>query len=122
MSGYKKKRSGGILETSMLIHYLTKFFEFVYRTFLAGILGWLFTSYEIFADAFSSSVLVRKIKALSNYRIFHLARRIKRYVALTYERSFFLSHIRDLSMRFLTAKLNMFGLFFFLPGSSGAQL
>lgn len=117
MSGYKKKRSGGILETSMLVHYLTKFFEFVYRTFLAGILGWLFTSYEIFADAFSSSVLVRKIKALSNYRIFHLARRIKRYVALTYERSFFLSHIRDLSMRFLTAKLNMFGLFFFLYGA-----
>ena len=116
MSGYKKKRSGGVFETSLLVHYVTRFSGFVYRTFLAGIFGWIFTSYEIFADAFASSVLVRKIKTVSNYRIFHLARRIKRYVALTYERSFFLSQIRELSTRFLTAKLNTFGLFFFLYG------
>ena len=116
MSGFKKKRSGGVFETSFLVYYVTKFSGFVYRTFLAGILGFLFTSYEVFADAFSSSVLVRKIKAVSNYKIFHLARRIKRYVALTYERSFFLTQIRGLSTRFLTAKLNTFGLFFFLYG------
>ena len=117
MSGYKKKRSGGVFETSLLIQYLTRFSGFVYRTFLSGILGWLFTSYEVFADAFASSVLVRKIKAVSNYRIFHLARRIKRYVALTYERSFFLTQIRGMSTRFLTAKLNTFGLFFFFYGA-----
>ena len=53
---------------------------------------------------------------VSNYRIFHLARRVKRYTALTYERSFFLNQIRGMSTRLLTARLNTFGLFFFSYG------
>ena len=116
MSVPKKKRSQGIFKNSVLISYLTRFSSFVYRTLLAGFFGWIFTSYEALSEGFLSSVFVRKIKAASNYRIFHLARRIKRYTALTYERSFFLNQVRGLAERLLTARLNTFGLFFFSYG------
>ena len=116
MSGHKKKQSRGIFETSVLIYYLTKFSGFVYRTFLTGIFGWLFTSYEALSDGVSSSLLGCKVKALSNYKFFHLIRRVKRYTALIYERSFLLNHLRNMSTRLLTAKLNTFGLFFFSYG------
>ena len=116
MSAPKKKRSGSIFETSVLICYLTRFSTFIYRTFLAGFFGWIFTSYEALSDAFLSSAFIRRVKTVSNYRIFHFARRIKRYTALTYERSFFLSQVRGMSTRLLTAKLNTFGLFFFSYG------
>jgi O-antigen ligase len=116
LSVHKKKTSKAIFETSVLIYYLTKFSGFVYRTFLASFFGWLMTSYESFSEGFTSSVFVRKIKSISNHGIFHLARRTKRYTALTYERSFFLNQLRSMSTRLLTAKLNTFGLFFFSYG------
>ena len=116
MSVQKKKQSKAIFETSVLIYYLTKFSGFIYRTFLAGFFGWILTSYEALSNGFSSSMLVRKIKSLSNYRVFHFVRKVKRYTAQTYEKSFFLTQIRNLSMRLLKAKVNTFGLFFFSYG------
>jgi len=116
LSVQKKKQSKAIFETSVLIYYLTKFSGFIYRTFLAGFFGWILTSYEALSNGFSSSMLVRKIKSLSNYRVFHFVRKVKRYTAQTYEKSFFLTQIRNLSMRLLKAKVNTFGLFFFSYG------
>ena len=111
-----KERPKGIFGNSVLIYYLTKFSSFIYRTVLAGFFGWLFTSYDALSDGFSSALFVRKIKGLSNYRAFHFVRKLKRYAAQTYERSFFLNQLRNLSMRLLTAKVNTFGLFFLSYG------
>ena len=116
MSVRKKKQSKGIFENSVLIYYLTKFSGFVYNTFLTGFFGWLFTAYDSFSNGFGSSAFARKVKTVSNYRIFHWARKVKRYTALTYERSLFLSWVRGLSTRFLLSRLNTFGLFFFSYG------
>lgn len=99
-----------------MIYYLTKFSGFVYNTFLAGFFGWLFTAYDSFSNGFGSSAFARRVKTVSNYRIFHWARKVKRYTALTYERSLFLSWVRGLSTRFLLSRLNTFGLFFFSYG------
>ena len=112
----KKKQSKATFETSVLIYYLTKFSGFIYRIFLAGFFGWILTSYEAIADGFSSSVFVQKLRSLSNKRVFHFARKLKRYTAQTYERSFFLNWLKDLSMQFLRARVNTFGLFFFSYG------
>ena len=116
LSAPKKKQSKGIFETSILIYYLTKFSGFIYRTFLAGFFGWIFTSYEALSAKFSSSLLVQKAKKLSKYRVFHFGRKIKRYTAQTYEKSFFLNQLRNVSMRMLKAKVNTYGLFFFSYG------
>lgn len=116
LSVRKKKQSKGIFENSVLIYYLTKFSGFVYNTFLTGFFGWLFTAYDSFSNGFGSSAFARKVKTVSNYRIFHWARKVKRYTALTYERSLFLSWVRGLSTRFLLSRLNTFGLFFFSYG------
>lgn len=116
MSVRKKKHSKGIFENSVLIYYLTKFSGFVYNTYLAGFFGWLFTAYDSFSNGFGSSAFARKVKMVSNYRVFHWARKVKRYTALTYERSLILSWVRGLSTRFLLSRLNTFGLFFFSYG------
>ena len=112
----KKKQSKSTFETSVLIYYLTKFSGFIYRTFLAGFFGWIFTSYEALSEGFSSSMFIQKLRSLSNKSVFHFARKLKRYTAQMYERSFFLYQIKNLSMRFLRARVNTFGLFFFSYG------
>ena len=112
----KKKQSKATFETSVLIYYLTKFSGFIYRTFLAGFFGWILTSYEALSDGFSSSMFIQKLRSLSNKSVFHFARKLKRYTAQMYERSFFLNQLKNLSMRFLRARVNTFGLFFFSYG------
>ena len=116
MSAPNQNQSGGMVSNSVLVRYLTRFFAFLYRTFLAGWFGFFFTSYEAISEGFSSSVFVRKIKNLSNYRIFHFVRKLKRYAAFVYERSLFLSLVRGMWTRLLTARVNMLGCFFLCYG------
>ena len=116
MSAPKKKQSNGVFRESFFVTHLMKFSSLFYQTFLVGFFGWLLTSYEELERGFSSSLIVRKVKAISGYKIFHVARNTKRYAALAYERSFFLNGVRSMSKALLTAKLNTFGFFFFFYG------
>lgn len=113
----KKLRSRtGLFKRSVLIYYTTKLSGFIYRAFLSGFFGWLLTSYDTFAKCFASSKIIQMLKGASNYKAIAFVRNAKRYVAMTYERSFFLNQIRGISTRILTARANTFGLFFFSYG------
>lgn len=116
MSVSNKKDSEGSFHKSVVIYYLTKFVGVIYRVFLAGFFGWLLTSYEAVVAGFSSSVIVKKFRAASEYKIFHKARNAKRFVAVAYEKSFFLNLLRRISGKLLTARLASFGIFFFSYG------
>ncbi len=112
MSAPKKNRTGNIVQTSVLIHYLTKFSGFVCRLFFSGFFGWILTCYETLSDKFSSSLFVRKVKTSSHHKVFHLARKLKRWTASIYEKSFFLNLIKKLFGKLLTVKMNALGCFF----------
>ena len=116
MSVSKKKRSRGKFSKSILIYYLTKLAGVIYSTFLAGFFGWILTSYEAVVSGFSSSAIVKKLQTVSGYEFFYKARKAKRFVAVTYERSFFLNFLRNISAKLLTAKISSFGIFFFSYG------
>ncbi len=116
MSVSNKKDSGGRFHKSVLIYYLTKFAGVIYRAFLASFFGWILTSYEAVVTGFSSSMIVKKLRTVSGYKIFHTARNAKRFVAVAYEKSFFLNLLRSISGKLLTARLASFGVFFFSYG------
>ena len=116
MSVSKKKDSQNSFHNSVLIYYLTKFAGVIYRLFLAGFFGWILTAYEALAAGFSSSVIAKKLRAFSGHKIFHSARNAKRFIALAYERSFFLHVLRSTTAKLLTSRLASFGIFFFSYG------
>lgn len=112
----KKYVRSGLFRHSVLIFYLTKFSGWIYHAFLSGFFGWILTSYDALAQGFASSKIVRNIKRFSGMKALNFIKNAKRFIAVTYERSFFLNKIRDLSTKILTAKINTFGLFFFSYG------
>ena len=112
----KKKDSQNSFHNSVLIYYLTKFAGVIYRLFLAGFFGWILTAYEALAAGFSSSVIAKKLRAFSGHKIFHSARNAKRFIALAYERSFFLHILRSTTAKLLISRLASFGIFFFSYG------
>ena len=112
----KKKDSSSRFHRSVLIYYVTKFSGVVYRTFLAGFFGWLLTEYDLFVERFSSSTIIKRIRAVSGHKVFHTARNAKRFVASAYEKSWFLNMLRGISAKLLTARLASFGIFFFSYG------
>ena len=116
MSVSKKKNSLGKYRKSIFIYSLTKLAGNIYRTFLAGFFGWILTSYEALVAGFSSSVIVKKLQTVSGYKIFHSAKNAKRWVAETYEGSFFLNFLRSISEKLLAARIASLGLFFFSYG------
>lgn len=105
-----------MFRNSVLIYYLTKFSGWVYRGFLSGIFGWLLTSYDFFEKGFSESLIVTKLKLISEHKVFGFAKTCKRFIARHYERSFFLNLVKGTKQRILTARVNTFGLFFFSYG------
>ena len=101
---------------SFVIYYMTKLSGLIYHAFLSGFFGWILTSYDALAKGFSSSLLITKLKTVSDMKAIGFARNAKRFIAAAYERSFFLNQIRGITQRILTARVNTFGLFFFSYG------
>lgn len=112
----KKFSGSGLFQNSVLVHYITKFSGWIYAVFLSGIFGWFLTAYDYFSDKLHDSWIVTKLRERSHYRGMTTFKKWKRYIAQTYEKSFFLNGIKNLSAMFLTARVNDFGLFFFSYG------
>jgi len=121
MAGDNKKARKGtrplaMLRSSFLIYHLTRFSSFLYRLILSSVFGTIMTSYDKLSDAFSSSLIVTKIRSLSGKRSGTSVKKAKQTVAKSYENSFLLSKLRRLSHSLLLTHVNTIGLFLFSFG------
>ena len=118
--GDKKTRRGAkmlsMLRSSFFIYHLTRFSAFIYRLILSSVFGTVMTSYDRLSEAFSSSLIVTKIRSLSGNRGGTSIKKAKQSVAKSYESSFLLSKLRRLSHSLLLTHVNTLGLFFFSFG------
>ena len=113
---HKKTKIGVMFRSSFIIYHLTRFSAFVYQAILSSVFGFIMTSYDRVCAAFSTSLIVTKLKALSGSRGGRTMAQAKHAAAKAYENSFLLSHLRGLSRRLLLTHVNTAGLFFFSFG------
>ena len=105
-----------MLRSSFFIYHLTRFSAFIYRLILSSVFGTVMTSYDRLSEAFSSSLIVTKIRSLSGNRGGTSIKKAKQSVAKSYESSFLLSKLRRLSHSLLLTHVNTLGLFLFSFG------
>ena len=108
----KRNRPGN----SLFISGLNRFSAWVYSCILAGLFGFIFTSYQKLSDGFRTSFLLTKLRGLFRNMKENPFKRAKHSVAKIYEQSFCLTWIRRFFQGFLTMHVNNLGLICFSYG------
>lgn len=95
---------------SLIFFLLDQLSDKIYYALCNGFFGKIFTAYSSEQRAFDQCVIRRKIVSMP--RIASFFKRIREYLAQSFETSFFLAKLNKLCSSFLTVPLRSFGVFF----------
>ena len=107
-----------LFASSVIITFLVKLATAIYKKLESGFFGWIFTAYDRESAAVSESAAAGYLGGLGiGARVLHPA---KQKIAKSFEESFFLSWLRNLSSKLLACQVRVFGLFLFSFALYGA--